>query len=693
MEKPAYKTLITGLISLCVSFLFILPIGLFAQQHQPDSLKTIAENPNALPAEKASAFYQLAKTYRDTDKNKSLEYALKQYAITTETNDLSNSLNALELIINLYDDLNDFENSLKYGKEAVRIAQELNIESDIAYFSGLCGGLCIKTGDYFEALQNYQQAVSLSKKNHWESREASFLNNIGGVYYLLGDELTALDYYIQAFNLKEKNDDTKKLVPGLINIGGIYSVIGEHEKGLKFLDKALQYATENEDAYYQAKALISLGDVNIKLGRFSTAEKNYKEALRVSEQVSDLTLRANILAKLGSINIKTGHQTEAIDFAKKALAQSEAIGYLYGVSVASQHLGTIYLSMKNYRLAERYFLKALEVSRKINAVENQLDNYKSLTELYRQKGQPAKALANFTSYVNIKDSIFNDESHQKYNAVKAKYEVEKKQQELDHLKLENNLRILEERQSRFLLLGAIGLLVLIVLVVVLIFRQHKVRSLQRTIRLEQKLLRSQLNPHFIFNALTAVQRFIFEKSTLLASDYLGKFSRLIRFILNSSTADAISLADELEFLENYLDLQAARFDNQFKYTIHLDDAIRKEDCFIPPLLIQPLVENAVEHGLGSLNKEGLIRIDFQREQNHLKVTVTDNGVGRVEAGRIASQKRKNHKSLSTSITKERLLYLNKGTNGNIALETIDLTDEQGNPSGTKVVLRLPFSTP
>ncbi len=232
---------------------------------------------------------------------------------------------------------------------------------------------------------------------------------------------------------------------------------------------------------------------------------------------------------------------------------------------------------------------------------------------------------------------------------------------------------------------------MIILVVILILRQYKVRSLQRTIRLEQKLLRSQLNPHFIFNALTAVQRFIFEKSTLLASDYLGKFSRLIRFILNSSAFDSISLKEELDFLENYLALQAVRFDNKFRYEIHVEENIQVDDCYIPPLLIQPIVENAVEHGISHLEKDGLIRVELSQEQKHLKVVVTDNGVGRMKAGQISTRKRKNHKSLSTSITKERLLYLNKGTDKDIFIETIDLTDKQGNPAGTKVVLQIPFS--
>ncbi len=451
------------------------------------------------------------------------------------------------------------------------------------------------------------------------------------------------------------------------------------------------YARENQDDYYITKALINIGDVHVKQSHFEKADEYYKEALEAGKNLEDLTVIANILSKIGKMNIKTGQQPVAVEYAQKALELSEEIDYPYGISIACQQLGTAFLSMKDYPNAERYLLRAISVSRKINAVENQLDNYQSLSELYRKSGKPEKALDNYMRYVTIKDSIFNAGSHKKYNAVKAKYEVEKKQQELDKLKLENEIQQLQMRHSRFMLMGAAGLIVLTILVVILIFRQHKVRSLQRTIRLEQRLLRSQLNPHFIFNALTAIQRFIFEKSTLLASDYLGKFSRLIRFILNSSTVDSISLKEELDFLDNYLALQAVRFDNKFSYEIHVEESIRTDNCYIPPLLLQPIVENAVEHGIGHLEKDGLIRIELSQEQKHLKVVITDNGVGRVKAGQIRARKRKNHKSLSTSITKERLLYLNKGTDEDIFIETIDLTDKQGNPAGTKVVLQLPFT--
>ena len=680
----------------CYTLIFVLFFSLitlenFAQQQLIDSLETVVNNTQSTQLEKSSAYLKLAKTYNTIDKTKSLDYAFDLLDISKEIGNEGNSLNALEIIINNYDYQNDSENSLKYGIEAISVSQKLETDNDIAYFSGLCGGLCIKTGNYFEALQHYQLALSLSIKNNWVHSEASFLNNIAGVYYLLGDELTALDYYIQAFHLKEKNDDTKKLIPGLINIGGIYSIIGDHAEGMKFLEKALQYSIENNDQYLIAKALISIGDANSKLAYYKNTEEFYLKALEVSKQLDDLTVLANVYSKLGSLNIKTNNQANALKYSQKALTQSEVIHYQYGASIASQQLGIIYLSKKDYKLAEHYLLKALDISKKINAVENQLDNYKSLSELYRQSNKYAEALVFYNQYVTIKDSIFNDENHKKYSAVKAKYEVEKKQGELDKIILENEIKDLEAQQSKYFLLGALGLSLLIILVVVLIFRQYKLSSLQRTISLEQKLLRSQINPHFIFNALTAVQRFILEKSTLLASDYLGSFSRLIRFILVSSTADAISIKDEIEFLENYLSLQSARFDNKFKYSIIADDEIQSNSFFIPPMLIQPIVENAVEHGVNQLEKDGLIKIDFVLEKQHVKIIVSDNGVGRVKAAEIASIKKKNHKSISTAITKERLMYLNKKADQNISIKYFDLTDENGNAIGTRVEMLIPFT--
>ncbi|RLD57650.1 MAG: hypothetical protein DRJ05_09335, partial [Bacteroidetes bacterium] len=544
---------------------------------------------------------------------------------------------------------------------------------------------------YYDALENYKYASKLAHEGEWFITESSILNNMGGIYYLLGDEIQAMGYFIQSLNIKEAQNETKHMAGALINVGGLYNILGDHLEGLEFLQRGYQNAVKNNDPYFQAKALISIGDTYINLETFDDAMIQYKKALRITDTIAEDQMKANILAKIGGTYLRTGLNDKALIYYQKSLVFSDSINYKYGVSVAAQEIGAMYINKKEYKTAMEYLHKAEYTSRKISANSNLLDNYKSLSEVYKKTNHPETALYYFAKSASLKDSLIDLENHEKFSSIKTLYELDKKQRELDKLKLENEITELKAKQSKYLLMGSFGLIAVTILIVVLIFRQYKVRSLQKTIRLEQKLLRSQINPHFIFNALTAVQRFIFEKSTLMASDYLGNFSRLIRFILNSSTVDEISLEKEIEFLENYLSLQAIRFDNKFDYEIILNENIEDEEISIPPMLTQPLIENAVEHGMRHIEKDGHIKIHYKKINNRLSIVIEDNGIGRKKSAEINAQKNKGHNSLSTSITNERLLYLNKGFRENISMEIDDLYDENGEAVGTRVILNIPLN--
>ncbi len=654
-----------------------------------DSLKSIANDNSKNDTVRIDAMYKLAKIYADSNNYQSLYFANHQLQLSKKHKDFLGALNALEIIINYFDAKNSYDISLRYCDTAIEIAQQAGYKNDLLYFSGVSGSIAIKKGDYFEALEKYTLAVKIAQEQNRSNAEASFLNNIGSIYNYLGDNLKALDYYIAAYDLKEKNGKTGKLPPALINIGGLYVTNGDTAEGLVFLKKALKYAAENNDNYSVAKASISIGNVHMKYGHLDSAFVYYTAAMEAARKQDDLTVSVNLLIKLSGYYYQTGKQTKAIQFAEKAFKESEEIDYKFGIVSAAQQLGSFYFRQGKFKKAAVYFTKALNVSNKINAVDGQLNAYKSLYELYKRQMLYKKAMQNYSRYVQIKDSIFNEQSRRKYSAVKARYEINEKQRELEKIKLENEINRLHERQSRYILWGALSLSLLIFLIIIIIYRQQKIRTLQKVIKLEQKLLRSRLNPHFIFNALTAVQRFIFEKNPLAASDFLGNFSRLIRFVLHNASSDRISLKEELEFIENYLNLQAIRFDNTFSFIVKVDDDVDCENTFIPPMIVQPIVENAVEHGIKHSDKKGFIRVEFKLKNKIIEVVVTDNGVGRKRAAEIQKRKNANHRSVSTQITKERITRLNKKGKKGVSVEIIDLRDDNSQPAGTKVILRVP----
>jgi ligand-binding sensor domain-containing protein len=212
--------------------------------------------------------------------------------------------------------------------------------------------------------------------------------------------------------------------------------------------------------------------------------------------------------------------------------------------------------------------------------------------------------------------------------------------------------------------------------------------------LQQSLLssiKSQMNPHFLFNALNTIQSYIYTSDKENASQYLGKFSELTRMILDMSSKDIVPLSEEIKALTLYLELEQLRFEDKLHYTLVVDETICTETTHIHSMLIQPYVENAIKHGLLHQKGSWELLIEFTKIDNYIKVTVDDNGIGRKKSEELNKLKMKRHQSFATGANQKRLEILNKGLKNAIALQIIDKKDEQGHPAGTRVILTIPIS--
>jgi len=218
----------------------------------------------------------------------------------------------------------------------------------------------------------------------------------------------------------------------------------------------------------------------------------------------------------------------------------------------------------------------------------------------------------------------------------------------------------------------------------------KINAEKEIEKLKQMLLKSQMNPHFVFNSLIAIQSFIHKKKPIEASKYLSSFAKLIRYILNSSTEDYVPIEKEIQAINHYLELQKLRFDNKFDYSVYIDPEINIEMISIPPMLVQPFIENAIEHGIQHKKTKGNIDIRFVLKDNTIFFKVEDDGIGRAKAGKLNKNKDEIHKPFGTSITIKRIENLNKSLSQKIKLNVIDLKDNKGNITGTKVTLNIPF---
>ncbi len=204
--------------------------------------------------------------------------------------------------------------------------------------------------------------------------------------------------------------------------------------------------------------------------------------------------------------------------------------------------------------------------------------------------------------------------------------------------------------------------------------------------IQQKALRLQMNPHFIFNSLNSIQSYILTNDVDLAVNYLGRFSQLMRLILSNSRESAVPLADELQAIRHYLEIEKLRFEDKFSYSIIVDPEIDDEFTGVPPMVIQPYIENAIIHGVVHKTSPGHITIRFQETKSRMLCSIQDNGVGRAKAAEIKRQSGLNTKSRGMMITKERLEILNKKSDEKFSIKVIDLKDANGYPAGTRVEL-------
>jgi len=361
---------------------------------------------------------------------------------------------------------------------------------------------------------------------------------------------------------------------------------------------------------------------------------------------------------------------------------SAIIYYHKGLEMADSAL--LNFSMSGYTsiwgaVVDRDFLK----KRKSNA-------YYFLYDVYSAIGDHEKALEYYIKYKNAEDEIYQEETKNLVAMLEADSENEKIEKKIALLEGDKQINELKMVQTRNLNVGIIIVFVILLLVGILFLRQNKLKNEHKSTLLEQKLLRLQMNPHFIFNALSSIHSLMNPRDVNKASDYLGNFSRLLRSSLESSREEYILLEEEITSLKNYLELQQLRYENKFNYNIDIDLKIDLEGTIIPPMLIQPFIENAIEHGIRHKEVQGNIYIRFKLENKKICCEIEDDGVGREKAWEVEYAKTGKHKSLATEIIRDRIKILNKKLKQKISLTITDLKSEANEAKGTRVKLDLPY---
>ena len=473
-------------------------------------------------------------------------------------------------------------------------------------------------------------------------------------------------------------------------MGVISEEMGNPANALLYHQKALKMKTVLKDKSGMGNSLNNIGVVYEQLlSNYDSSLFYHKQALKVFDELGDKRRIAISLSNIGVIHWM-GHEIDsAIFYSEKALGIFKLINNEDGISSAFLSLGRDYFEKENYQLAESYYLQSLRTSKKINSRKRITEIYEALAKLYNKTHQDNKAYLYHVKYTALKDSLLNEENNRQIAELKTRYELEKKDKQLKVLSQQNVLQKESITRYDYLLVSILLIVSLITVITILLIRQNRLKTHQQTIELRQKLLRSQMNPHFIFNTLFSIQTYMLENDAKSASRFLSKFAKLMRHILENSKHEFVTLENEIEFLNEYLFIQQLRFDESFKYEVVFDDEEEASQIMIPPMLSQAFVENAIDHGIRNIDREGSVKVHFSINEENLIVTIEDNGVGFYHK-KLGQQVLKNHKSTGVENTRQRIQILSSEYKSETLFEIKDLNQEMSSKTGTIITFAIPL---
>jgi tetratricopeptide (TPR) repeat protein len=548
---------------------------------------------------------------------------------------------------------------------------------------------------YQESLVLFNQASKASQKLNNLDLYIYSLNMIGVNYRRMDEVRLALDNHKQALALAEK---IEKKTEGILrsiaisqnSIGNIYLSLKQYDLAKGQFLKSIVIERSIGNKLGLAINHQNLGFIDEASNNLEEALLNYKSSLKYNEEIDSDLGRIICKNSIGQVLIKMGRASEGLKSILPSLKLSEDLGDKYYMTMAQINLGWAQISLKQYKEAEINLTNGLKMAIENNYKTSASEAYEHLATLYERKGEYEKALQNLKLKQLYGEKVLNEENLRYTQELILKYDSEKKENQIALLEKENeivNYRLLASQ--RWLIFGAAFLLLLSILGFIW-YRQSQLKSEKKVLMIEQQMMRSQMNPHFLFNSLNSIKLYIINNEKENAIYYLNKFSKLIRAILSNSQEKEISLKEELETMELYVNIESIRFNEKLNYEVIIADNIDTESIKIPSLILQPFIENSIWHGLSNKDGEKHLKLFVNRIGDELRFEIVDNGIGRALAQKIKETKVSKQTSIGLKLTKERLENFAKNLNKSMTMEFEDLMDSQNRPLGTKAIITLPI---
>ncbi len=529
--------------------------------------------------------------------------------------------------------------------------------------------LLLAVAQYLKA-EEYRTAIGLLTSNRGvfsPEQQATSFQYLGDIYKELSQPDSALFYYSKAQPLLKNAGEGRNLLSLNLKMAEVHGMQGNNNLQQAFIKSVTEVDTAPSDLIMKAYA---------QLADYHKASNNRDLEISIRQKLIIMLEKA---AKTNRFEDKT--------IESKLIKEKIA-------------LAGIYNDLKRYRQALD-LLKTLQASGNNNreVLELQKEVVKARSEAYLNMGQKENALENYEQYTTILAQLYEESEIEYQNIKELNRQLQQQQGRLDFLEKDKSIydaevqAITQEKKvqqqkiqyQRWSIFSLVIALLLLAIVLILLTARARIQR-QHNDYLALKSLRSQINPHFIFNSLNSLNHYFVKNDEVSANKYLSGFSRLMRNVLNQAEQDFIPLEKELDILENYLKMEKLRFPKTFEYAIEVHKEVRPRNFFIPPMLVQPHIENAIWHGLRYKKDLGNLWVDFSMDDDLLKVTICDNGIGRERSEILKTENQNRKKSHGMEITQKRLALLSKIYKKRVRQQVSDLYN---NGEGTRVEIWIP----
>jgi tetratricopeptide (TPR) repeat protein len=550
---------------------------------------------------------------------------------------------------------------------AMDIALEIHDESLLADALFGIGQAVWYNGKFYDAVDTVKLSIKHFRHAGDKGGEGIALRILANIYDDMGDYDNAFRIVTQALDFFKEGNNNQNYILSLVQMGNLYMNMGDYETAMSYYRKAEALWPYQDGGYPYRELYHRMGELYAAQGQITEARECYRKSLS-----------GNIKGKI--VRLKMGHTylmekkyDIAFSYYDSLYKEAKMLTDINIIIGSMLGLGKIYLIRNNLPEALSMVEGSLALSSVRGARQNKRDAFELLSAIYEAGGDSRKALEYHKQYLLVKDSVISE-------AFKRKLFSSKQEAEANKLKSQRNILI--ACVGGVLLLG-----LFVLLVTVLRHRNEKLRLKQRAAELEMKALRAQMNPHFIFNCLSSINHFILNEEGDRASEYLTRFSKLIRTVLVNAGKTTITLEEELSMLRLYLNMEQLRFREVFEYTIEFEPGLHPSMIFVPSFILQPFCENAIWHGLLHKEGKGKLSIHFSMKQDILICTIRDNGIGREKAAAFRSGAVEKGASFGNRLSAERLALFN-GEDGDTSFVTEDIINEKGEIAGTKVILKI-----